>query len=138
MKRHFNEEERMDFLFGEADLQLESDIRKAMEEDQELRDELHAMRRVLAALGEWGEGVRRESPDSDVVNFTEAAAFLKISEEDLAQGLGQIPHQKIGSKLRFSRQALAEWMSRQKPAEPSQRKTGNVIDFDEFLNSQVI
>lgn len=50
----------------------------------------------------------------EVMNAQEAAEFLRIGQNQLyeAVGRGEIPCQRIGRTLRFSRTALIRWLGK--------------------------
>lgn len=54
---------------------------------------------------------RRPEPD-DVLTAPEAAQLLKIGRRQLYEAVGRkdIPHQRIGRTIRFSRSALLRWL----------------------------
>jgi hypothetical protein len=47
-----------------------------------------------------------------VMTLTEAAAFLRVNESDLADkaALGEVPAQQIGGEWRFLQRALVDWL----------------------------
>jgi len=51
--------------------------------------------------------------ESEVLDVREAAQLLKIGRNALyeAVGRGEVPHRRIGRTIRFSRDALLEWLA---------------------------
>lgn len=50
----------------------------------------------------------------EILTVQEAAALLKVGKNSLydAIGRGEVPHRRIGRKIRLSREALMRWLSR--------------------------
>lgn len=59
----------------------------------------------------------RSGPDTsrgEVLTLAEAAAYLRVPEEELAALAGRhgVPARQVGEQWRFSKEALAEWLCR--------------------------
>ncbi len=63
---------------------------------------------MAASKTQSGHDMQQE----EVLTLAEAAAFLRVSADDLTELLAQgaIPAQKIGSEWRFLKRALADWL----------------------------
>jgi excisionase family DNA binding protein len=86
-------------------------------QSRELMDRIAAevFRGVVTAI----QGVLRgdvppapATPDSDVMNADEVAAFLGVDRTTVYDfaGRGVIPHQRLGKRLLFRRGALVSWL----------------------------
>ena len=72
-----------------------------------------AIAESLRKRRESGEDVPEASAVPDVMTPSEAAAFLKVAEEDIMAAIeaGQIKAKKIGKAYRISREALEEYLN---------------------------
>lgn len=85
-------------------------------QSRELMDRIAAevFRGVVTAI----QGVLRgdtappPTPESDVMNADEVAAFLGVDRTTVYDfaGRGEIPHQRLGKRLLFRRGALVSWL----------------------------
>jgi excisionase family DNA binding protein len=86
-------------------------------QSRELMDRIAAevFRGVVTAI----QGVLRgdappapATPESDVMNADEVAAFLGVDRTTVYDfaGRGEIPHQRLGKRLLFRRGALVSWL----------------------------
>ena len=86
-------------------------------QSRELMDRIAAevFRGVVTAI----QGVLRgeapqppSTPESDVMNADEVAAFLGVDRTTVYDfaGRGEIPHQRLGKRLLFRRGALVSWL----------------------------
>lgn len=56
----------------------------------------------------------RDNPKAErLLNITEAAAFLGLAKSTIYSRLEQIPHSKIGGRLRFTESSLYQYATRQ-------------------------
>lgn len=51
--------------------------------------------------------------DDDVMTVPEGARLLRVNPKSLyaAIGRGEVPHQRVGRKIRISRSALVAWLA---------------------------
>jgi excisionase family DNA binding protein len=63
-------------------------------------------------------GPSESSMHGEVLNAEEVAAFLGVDRKTVYDGAGRgtIPHQRLGKRLLFSRQALMTWLGTCKAA----------------------
>ena len=73
---------------------------------------------VREHLGDGGKGlvvgrVALREPPADVLTPGEAAALLRVGEEELmgAAERGELPGRRIGGEWRFAREALLAWLA---------------------------
>ncbi len=73
---------------------------------------------VAGGTSQLGRYSFHEYAEPEVMTLGEAAAFLRVSEEDLLEEVNatRIPAKQIGRSWRFSRTALVEWLSAGKSA----------------------
>lgn len=59
-----------------------------------------------------------ETPSSEVMTLAEAAAFLKVTDEDILQAVRDqgMPGRQVGSQWRFCRRAIQRWLRRAESA----------------------
>jgi len=69
---------------------------------------------MAATARQPDEAWTAEEQPKEVLNVAEAAAFLRIGRNQLyeAVGRGEVPCQRIGRVIRFSRTALIAWLGR--------------------------
>ena len=59
-----------------------------------------------------GQEPGEQVPEIRIITVREAASLLRVSTKTIYKKVsrGEIPHKKIGSKIRFLLPALMEWM----------------------------
>jgi len=57
--------------------------------------------------------VSSEDDDDDVLTVEEAAKLLRVGRNSLYEAIGrlEVPHRRIGRKIRLSRAALMRWLA---------------------------
>ncbi|MCJ8345078.1 helix-turn-helix domain-containing protein [bacterium] len=78
-----------------------------------------------------------KSVQKDVLNLSELANYLQLSEKDVFSLLAEIPHVELAGKLRFQLNSIKSWLHQKENKQLSNKKN-NIIQFQDFLVRNVI
>ena len=78
------------------------------------------------------------SIDNEVLTLPEAAAYLRVSEDELLEHAerAELPGRKIGHEWRFMKEAVGDWLRQRSPKERLLRHAGIAKD-DPFMKAML-